>query len=147
MAEFLDAKQKEIQARLKELKPLVDEYRELEAADAALSSLGKRGGGSAATATAAAAPAAAKPARRATRRAAAPRKATGARRGRPRGTGTRANQALDLVRDRPGITIPEMAQAMGIQQNYLYRVLPGLAEEGKVVKSGRGWHLRQGAAS
>ena len=72
----------------------------------------------------------------------------GARRGRPRGTGTRANQALDLVRDRPGITIPEMAQAMGIQQNYLYRVLPGLAEEGKVVKSGRGWHLReQGAAS
>ena len=52
-----------------------------------------------------------------------------------------------MVRDRPGITIPEMAQAMGIQQNYLYRVLPGLAEEGKVVKSGRGWHLREGAAS
>ena len=51
------------------------------------------------------------------------------------------------MRDRPGITIPEMAQAMGIQQNYLYRVLPSLAEEGKVVKSGRGWHLREGAAS
>ncbi len=33
---------------------------------------------------------------------------------------------------------------MGIQQNYLYRVLPGLAEEGKVTKSGRGWHLREG---
>src|SRR3954464_2648504 len=63
------------------------------------------------------------------------------------GSATRANQALDLVRGRPGITIPEMAQAMGIQQNYLYRVLPGLAEEGKVVKSGRGWHLREGAAS
>ena len=41
-----------------------------------------------------------------------------------------------------GITIPELADAMGIKQNYLYRVMPGLAEEGKVTKSGRGWHLR-----
>jgi hypothetical protein len=151
MAGFLDEKHKEIQARLKELKPLVDEYRELEAADKALSSLGQGGGGGSRAASASA-PAAA-PARRSTRRASTRRSSGGSaagsgRRGRPRGSGTRANQALDLVRDRPGITIPEMAQAMGIQQNYLYRVLPGLAEEGKVVKSGRGWHLReQGAAS
>jgi hypothetical protein len=149
MAGFLDEKHKEIQARLKELKPLVDEYRELEAADKALSSLGKSSGGggasTAAASTSAPAPAPARRARRtSTRRA---KSGGGARRGRPRGSGTRANQALDLVRDRPGITIPEMAQAMGIQQNYLYRVLPGLAEEGKVVKSGRGWHLREGAAS
>jgi hypothetical protein len=151
MAGFLDEKHKEIQARLKELKPLVDEYRELEAADKALSSLGKSGGGGGGATTAAttSAPAAA-PARRSTRRTSTRRASGGgggARRGRPRGSGTRAVQALDLVRDRPGITIPEMAQAMGIQQNYLYRVLPGLAEEGKVVKSGRGWHLREGAAS
>jgi hypothetical protein len=147
MAGFLDEKHKEIQARLKELKPLVDEYRELEAADKALSSLG--GGGSGSSSAATSSPPAAKPARR-TRRTSTRRSSGGggsARRGRPRGSGTRANQALDLVRDRPGITIPEMAQAMGIQQNYLYRVLPGLAEEGKVVKSGRGWHLREGAAS
>jgi len=150
MAGFLDEKHKEIQARLKELKPLVDEYRELEAADKALSALGKSGGGStAAAATPSASPAPA-PARRTRRTSTRRAKSTGGgsgRRGRPRGSGTRANQALDLVRDRPGITIPEMAQAMGIQQNYLYRVLPGLAEEGKVVKSGRGWHLREGAAS
>jgi hypothetical protein len=146
MAGFLDEKHKEIQARLKELKPLVDEYRELEAADKALSALGRGGGSSSASSTAATAAA---PARRSTRRTSTRRakSTTGTRRGRPRGSGTRANQALDLVRDRPGITIPEMAQAMGIQQNYLYRVLPGLAEEGKVVKSGRGWHLREGAAS
>ena len=140
MADFLDEKHKEIQARLKELKPLVEEYRLLEAADAALTGLAAHG-----AASSAAAPAA----KRATRRASgggATRRSSG-RRGRPRGSGTRAGQALDLVRDRPGITIPEMAQAMGIQQNYLYRVLPGLAEEGKVVKSGRGWHLREGAAS
>ena len=63
-------------------------------------------------------------------------------RGRPRGSGTRAAQALQLVGEQPGITIPELAAAMGIKQNYLYRVMPGLAEEGKVTKSGRGWHLR-----
>ena len=146
MAGFLDEKHKEIQARLKELKPLVDEYRELEAADKALSSLGRSGGAGGSAAASTSAPS---PARRATRRTSTRRAKSGgaARRGRPRGSGTRAAQALDLVRDRPGITIPEMAQAMGIQQNYLYRVLPGLAEEGKVVKSGRGWHLREGAAS
>ena len=46
------------------------------------------------------------------------------------------------MRARPGITIPELAEAMGIKQNYLYRVMPTLAEEGQVVKSGRGWHVR-----
>jgi len=40
MADFLDEKRKEIQARLKELQPLVEEYRLLEAADAALSGIG-----------------------------------------------------------------------------------------------------------
>jgi hypothetical protein len=29
---------------------------------------------------------------------------------------------------------------MGIKQNYLYRVLPGLEQEGKLSKQGRGWH-------
>lgn len=61
------------------------------------------------------------------------------RRGRPKGTGTRANEALALVRDKPGITIPEIAAKMGIKQNYLYRVLPSLATDGLVEKDGRGW--------
>jgi CRP-like cAMP-binding protein len=139
MADFLDEKRKEIQARLKELQPLVEEYRLLEAADAALSGIGNS------TSPASSASAAAAPARR-TRRAASRGSSGGSRRGRPRGSGTRSAQALDLVRDRPGITIPEMAEAMGIQQNYLYRVLPGLAEQGKVTKAGKGWHLREGAA-
>ena len=30
---------------------------------------------------------------------------------------------------------------MGIKQNYLYRVLPSLANEGHVKKDGRGWRL------
>jgi hypothetical protein len=133
MTDFLDDKRKEIQARLKELRPLVDEFHRLEAAERALSGVAANGGGGSAA-----------PARRSTRRAAGGGGGGGrsARRGRPRGSGTRAAQALELVKTRPGITIPELAQAMGIQQNYLYRVMPTLADEGKVTKSGRGWHLR-----
>jgi CRP-like cAMP-binding protein len=130
VADFLDEKRKEIQDRLKELRPLVDEFHRLEAAERALSGMGNSKSSTGTTAAAA-------PTRRRRRST-----GNGRRRGRPRGTGTRAQQALQLVSERPGITIPEMAQAMGIQQNYLYRVLPGLAEEGKVVRSGRGWHLR-----
>jgi CRP-like cAMP-binding protein len=124
--DFLEEKRREISARLKELKPMVDEYHRLEAAEQALSGVG---GG---TRTAA-------PKRRAPKRRAS--SGTG-RRGRPKGSGQRGQQALELVRSKPGITIPEMAEAMGIKQNYLYRVVPDLAKQGLVSKSGRGWHIR-----
>jgi hypothetical protein len=132
MADFLDEKRKEIQARLKELKPLVEEYTRLEAAERALSGVGSNG----------AARAASTPAPVPSRRRRSTSSAGGGRRGRPRGSGTRAAQAFELVKARPGITIPELAEAMGIKQNYLYRVMPTLADEGKVTKSGRGWHAR-----
>ncbi|HEX2410898.1 MAG TPA: hypothetical protein VHJ39_07020 [Solirubrobacteraceae bacterium] len=127
VADFLDEKRKEIQSRLKELRPLVDEFHRLEAAERALS--GVEGRQASATGSV-------------TRRRRSTRSSSNGRRGRPRGSGTRATQALALVGERPGITIPELAEAMGIKQNYLYRVMPGLAEDGKVTKSGRGWHLR-----
>jgi hypothetical protein len=130
MADFLDEKRKEIQARLNELKPLVEEYERLEAAERALSGVG--------TSTAAPARASAPTTRRRRRSSGS----SNGRRGRPRGSGTRSAQALELVKARPGITIPELAEAMGIKQNYLYRVMPSLADEGKVTKSGRGWHVR-----
>jgi hypothetical protein len=133
MPDFLEEKRKEISQRLKELRPLVDEYHRLEAAEQALSGVGGNGGSRTASS------ASSTPRRARSARAKGP--GTG-RRGRPRGSGTRANQALELVKSRPGITIPELAEAMGIKQNYLYRVMPGLAEEGKVTKSGRGWHVR-----
>ena len=57
-----------------------------------------------------------------------------------RGGNTRAVQTLDLVRKQPGITIAELAKAMKIQANYLYRVLPRLASEGQVKRDGQGWH-------
>src|SRR5829696_3564651 len=120
MADFLDEKRKEIDARLRELRPLVDEFQRLEKAAAALSGVG----GSE------------RPARR--RRGAA--RAGGGRRGRPRGSGNRAKQALELVRARPGIKISEMADAMNIQPNYLYRVMPTLESEGQITKRDGGWH-------
>ena len=90
----------------------------------------------------------AQPARRAPARAASTgtRRAKGTgRRGRPKGSGTRGAEALALVKDSPGITIPELAAKMGIKQNYLYRVLPGLADDGLVRKDGRGWHPKESA--
>jgi hypothetical protein len=62
------------------------------------------------------------------------------RAGRRKGSGTRAAEALSFVQGQPGITIPELAAKMGIKQNYLYRVLPGLEQENRVSKQGRGWH-------
>jgi hypothetical protein len=120
MADFLDEKRQEIDARLKELRPLVDEFNRLEKAAAALAGVGTSG----------------------TRAARSGRSSNGRRRGRgrPRGSGTRAKEALNLVRTRPGITISEMADAMGIQANYLYRVMPTLESEGQVVKRDKGWH-------
>ena len=129
MADFLDEKRKEIQARLKELKPLVDEYQRLEAAERALAGVKAPTNGS--------------PRRGAATRAAAPARTRSGRRGSPKGSGTRGAEALDLVRKQPGITIPEIATKMGIKQNYLYRVMPDLAEQGLVTKSGRGWHIKQ----
>ncbi|MEA2372066.1 MAG: hypothetical protein QOH12_2460 [Solirubrobacteraceae bacterium] len=131
MSNFLEEKRSEIAERMRELEPLIEEYKQLEAALKALAGV-----------RSVPAPT---PRVRVARGRPSPNGSTGhsasaKRRGRPRGSGTRARQALELVGSRPGITIPEMASEMGIKQNYLYRVLPTLAEDGKVVKRDRGWH-------
>ncbi|MSX03001.1 MAG: hypothetical protein F2813_07565 [Actinobacteria bacterium] len=130
MADFVDQKRGEMEARLKELRPLVEEYDRLTAAVAALSAVGagtpRKSAGSSRTA--------AKPARQ--------RGSGSGRRGRPKGSGTRDKEALTLVKAQPGVTIPEIAKEMGIKQNYLYRVLPSLEKDGLVSKKGRGWYPR-----
>lgn len=141
VTDFLDEKRKEITDRLKELKPLVDEYHRLEAAAGALAGVG---GSAVASARSAIKRGPGRP-RGATPKAATKttRKARGTakrRAGRRKGSGTRAAEALSLVQGQPGITIPELAAKMGIKQNYLYRVLPGLEQEKKVTKKGRGWY-------
>ena len=166
MSDFLDDRRKEITDRVKELKPVVDEFNRLEAAAVALAGVigsaaseatsvavatvtrrrrrGRPRGSStrqkAAKAAAAAAPTAATP--KVERKKPGRPKGSGKKVGRPKGGGRRATEALSLVKGQPGITIPELARKMGIKENYLYRVLPGLERGGKLEKKGRGWFLK-----
>jgi hypothetical protein len=130
VTEFLDSTVKDIDSRLSELK---QEVSKLEAARAAL--VGTRRGpgrprGTTTRATTA----------RRTRSRASTTTARRTRRTRGRrGGATRANQALELVKSSPGITIPQIAKQMGIEPNYLYRVLPKLQQEGQIKRDGQGW--------
>jgi hypothetical protein len=69
--------------------------------------------------------------------------------GRPRGTGTRrrrsgstrADQAVRLIKQNPGITVSELGKKMKLNApNYLYRVLPDLQKEGRIKRKGKGYH-------
>ena len=114
MTSFLDEKRAEIDSRLKELKPLYDEYLMLERAKAALEGVDGP------------------------RRAPAARRAGGGRRRGRRGGTTDA--VLAHIRQNPGATVREIADALGMKHpNYLYRVLPSLQEQGAVKKQGKGW--------
>ena len=115
MTSFLDEKRAEIDSRLKELKPLYEEYLMLERAKAALEGVNgprraagrPRGGGG------------------------------GRRRGRRGGT---TDAVLAHIRQNPGATVREIADALGMKHpNYLYRVLPSLQQQGAVKKEGKGW--------
>jgi hypothetical protein len=152
VTDFLDKKRQEINKRLAELKPLAEEYQQLEAATKALGKIPAAARAASSAGTPAPSPV------KATRKKAGRPKGSGKKVGRPpgsakaaaspgkrragrrKGSGQRANQALTFVQGQPGITIPELAAKMGIKQNYLYRVLPGLEQDGKVAKKGRGWH-------
>jgi predicted Rossmann fold nucleotide-binding protein DprA/Smf involved in DNA uptake len=129
LPEFVDTTVKEIDARLSQLK---EELSRLEAARTAL--VGDRRGPGRPRGARTTRSRTTRPRRRAAR--------TAARTSRPRGRrggATRANQALELVRGKPGISIPEIAKQMGIEPNYLYRVLPRLQQEGQIKKDGGGW--------
>jgi hypothetical protein len=114
MNKFLEEKRSEIDARLKELKPLHDEYLTLQKAKEALDGVDRP------------------------RRGPSPRKG---RRGRPRGSGGTSNKALEAIRKNPGITVSQLARELKMRHpNYLYRVLPQLEAQGAVRKDGTGWH-------
>jgi ribosomal protein S25 len=126
MADVLSKIRSDLEKRLHELEPLIEEHSQVRKALDAL-----KGAGTHVEQTV-------KGAVRRTRSA-----KTGSatkRRGRPAGTGARAQEALKLVHTHPGITISEMAKRMKIQANYLYRVLPHLEKEGKIRKRDKGYH-------
>lgn len=68
------------------------------------------------------------------KKSAAPKKTT---RRRKRRGGTRADQAVNLIKENPGITASDIAKTMKIKPNYLYRVLSDLEKQKKVKKKGR----------
>lgn len=66
----------------------------------------------------------------------------GARRRRRRKGGTRAEQAVKVIGDNPGITPSQIAERLGIQPNYMYRVMNELQKDKLVKKRGRGYFVR-----
>ena len=127
-AAFLTEKQAELEARAAELE---EEARQLRAASAALRQLQGDPAG---------APIASRPPRR-KRAVPSTRRTTGP------GAATRAQEALRLIKETPGITVPELADKMDIKKNYLYRVVPGLEKAGEVRRVGEhGWALADAPA-
>ena len=119
----------ELRQRRDELRPLVEELSQIEAAIQALERVGA-------------------PARSGSRRSGSgngrrgPRGAGSGRprRGRPpKGEPTRSDQFLALVESQPGISISEAAERLSIEPNYLYRVSATLQREGTIRKDGRGF--------
>jgi Mn-dependent DtxR family transcriptional regulator len=108
--------------RMKELRPLVDEYRELE-------QVAQRLGVSPPTATDAASPSGRS---RSTRR----RRTASAGGGRTRSNGRR-DQLLAMVKERPGITVREVGTELGVDPTSLYRIVHRLEQDGALQKRGR----------
>ena len=127
--------------RMQELRPLVDEYRELEQVAERL------GVPPQAPADTSASP------RRSTRRARSTRRSTAttraaaaatsaARPGRARQNGGRREQLLSMVKARPGITVREVGSELGVDPTSLYRIVHRLEKDGELQKRGR--ELRPG---
>lgn len=140
MADFLSEQLTALEKRLKELRPHVEEYLHLEKVKEALEGVGPHSGGGARRGPG-------RPRGTSSRRgpgrpkgSTATRRSTNGRRRRRRRGGTRAEQALKVIRENPGVTVSEMAGKMNIKQpNYLYRVMNQLEADGSVKKSGKGY--------
>jgi hypothetical protein len=137
--EFREAEHRVAQ-RLKELEPVVAEYRELEAI---AQRLGMDG---APTAMVEAGAAPTRRRRRASRAAAQVAPGGDTTTSAAKGTGPRARrsapsereqQVLKLVRDQPGITVAEAGKKLGVDPTGLYRVVHRLERRGDVAKTGR----------
>jgi predicted Rossmann fold nucleotide-binding protein DprA/Smf involved in DNA uptake len=64
----------------------------------------------------------------------------GRKRRRSRKGGTRAEHALKVIAENPGVSASEIAERLQIKPNYMYRVLTELQADGKVRKEGRAYH-------
>ena len=53
----------------------------------------------------------------------------------------RRERMLALIRDTPGITVPELSEALGVDAPSLYRVVRKLQSDGTIVKDGKALRL------
>ena len=120
--------------RMNELRPLVDEYRELEQVAQRLGVTAPSASDAASGVTPpSAGDAASTPARR---RSTSRGRAASARAGRSRSNGRR-EQLLAMVKERPGITVREVGTELGVDPTSLYRIVHRLEQEGELQKRGR----------
>ena len=103
----------QVEGRLKELEPLVQEYEELRRIAAAIDG---------------------------DVQASPRRELRPSGPGRP-GNSARADEAERLIAGSPGISVAELAETMGIGPTYLYRLLPRMEREGRLRKEGRGYYV------
>jgi hypothetical protein len=119
--EDLEAIEQRLTARIRELRPMLEEYRELEAAARRLGIDVD----------------AIKPASRSSSRTTRRRRAKPARtRSRSTGRVQRRDQVLALINERPGISVSGIGRELGVDPTGLYRVVRQLQEEGAVKKDG-----------
>jgi hypothetical protein len=151
VTDFLAEKRREIDDRLAELRPIVEEYGQLQTVSDALAGIPTAKNGASVSTPPAKSPRRRGPGRprgsknknsTATRTATKPATKKGPkRRGRRKGTGRRGAEALTHIGAQPGITIAELASKLGIKANYLYRVVPDLEQEKKITRTGPHLHL------
>jgi hypothetical protein len=111
--------------RMAELRPLVDEYRQLEQVAERL--------GVSQTAAAEKRPRRRSPGRRASSAATTrPARASGRAR-----NGGRRDQLLQVVTEQPGITVREAGTRLGVDPTSLYRIVRQLEQDGALHKNGR----------
>jgi hypothetical protein len=140
--DFLTQQRRQIDSRLQQLQPAYEEYLTLLEAKQALEGL--KGPS---TRTARRGPGRPRGSGSGQRAATSRARSTNGRRrprrgGRRRAGGTRADQALQLIKANPGIGVPQIADQMGIRQNYLYRVTAALQKAGTVKRQGQGFVAR-----
>jgi IclR helix-turn-helix domain len=128
MPDFLDRKRKEIDDRLQELRPVVEEAEELEEALAALNVVVNG------------------------RRAVRARRAAGTTNGRRRGRATaseleaRRKRVLALIGSNPGIKVPNLALLLDLPKSTLYNFLRTLEVQREIAQDERGgYRLRSGS--
>ena len=148
--DFLDKQRKQIASRLQELRPLHEEYLTLLNAQEALDSVkSPRRANRTGTRTGSTRGTRGRSRTTGSQGTRGGRKRPGRPPGRPRARArggrrpagqTRADQALALIKGSPGITVPEIAEKLGIRQNYLYRVMAELQRQRKVRRRQRGFH-------